>query len=54
MIAFDALLWLAAGVLLGALGTWLVVRRVARADVARGPARWRCASNWRATRPRRR
>jgi DNA recombination protein RmuC len=35
MIAFDALLWLAAGVLLGALGTWLVVRRVARADVAR-------------------
>lgn len=35
MIAFDALLWLAAGVLLGALGAWLVVRRVARADVAR-------------------
>jgi DNA recombination protein RmuC len=35
MIAFDALLWLAAGVLLGTRGTWLVVRRVARADVAR-------------------
>ena len=35
MMAFDALLWLAAGALLGTLGTWLVVRRVARADVAR-------------------